>query len=91
MVCLCAEIRSCGAGARKVAGEERLHDRAEHDLGATKWCQHSHYITQDISSPELRQGQPKSENEFKGVVEGKPVDSADSALQDTELRVRFSM
>lgn len=38
MVCLCAEIRSRGAGARKVAGEEWLQERAEHDLGAANMC-----------------------------------------------------
>jgi hypothetical protein len=41
--------------------------------------------------PKLRESKPQGEKELEGVVEGEPVDSADSAFEDPASRIRFSM
>lgn len=65
LVSLRAKVGSSRAALGEKAGEDRLDEGAEDDLGATG----------------LRESHPQDENELEGVVEGEPVDSVDSTLE----------
>jgi hypothetical protein len=41
--------------------------------------------------PELGESKPQGENKLEGVVEWEPVDSVDSAFEDSTSHIRFHM
>jgi len=61
-----AQVGGRRAGAREVAGEDRLDEGAEDELGSTG----------------LRKGQPQREDELEGVVEWEPVHGVDGRFKD---------
>lgn len=70
---LCSGIGLCAkvtadATTLKVTSKEWLEEAAENDLGTAS----------------LGKGHPKDEDKLEGVVEGKPVDSRNQALDDGE-------
>lgn len=79
-----AEIGSSGPRLREVAGEDGLDERAEDDLGTTASCQHMHHSFGDVYLRGLGKSHPQNEDELEGVVEGEPVNRADSALEHCE-------
>jgi len=62
-------VKASGWGAAgEVAGEDWLEEGAEDDLGTAG----------------LGKSHPENEDELEGVVEWEPVDSADSALENSQ-------
>lgn len=66
LVSLRAKVGSGRTALGEEAGEDRLDEGTEDDLGTTG----------------LRKSHPQDEDELEGVVEGEPVDSVDSTLED---------